>query len=67
MTGLAENMEYVITPAVVVGAMGFLSHDIVFDLTGADGWWNSLADWTIPEGERIDRDRIGLAPRTAQQ
>jgi peptide/nickel transport system substrate-binding protein len=33
----------------------------------ADGWWNSLADWTIPEGERIDRDRIGLAPRTAQQ
>ena len=41
ITGLAENMEYVITPAVVVGAMGFLSHDIVFDLTGADGWWNS--------------------------
>jgi ethanolamine permease len=37
ITGLAENMEYVITPAVVVGAMGFLSHDIVFDLTGADG------------------------------
>ena len=33
--GLAENMEYVITPAVVVGAMGFLSHDIVFDLTGS--------------------------------
>jgi ethanolamine permease len=24
ITGLAENMEYVITPAVVVGAMGFL-------------------------------------------
>ena len=33
ITGLAGNMEYVITPAVVVGAMGFLSHDIVFDLT----------------------------------
>ena len=32
ITGLAENMEYVITPAVVVGAMGFLSHDIVFEL-----------------------------------
>jgi Amino acid permease/RimK-like ATP-grasp domain len=45
VTGLAENMEYVITPAVVVGAMGFLSHDIVFDLTGADGWWNSPVLW----------------------
>src|SRR3977135_1762153 len=45
VTGLAENMEYVITPAVVVGAMGFLSHDIVFDLTGADGGWNSPVLW----------------------
>jgi ethanolamine permease len=45
ITGLAENMEYVITPAVVVGAMGFLSHDIVSDLTGADGWWNSPVLW----------------------
>lgn len=45
ITGLAENMEYVITPAVVVGAMGFLSHDIVTDLTGADGWWNSVVLW----------------------
>src|SRR5260370_6907785 len=45
ITGLAENMEYVITPAVVVGAMGFLSHDIVFDLAGADGWWNSPVLW----------------------
>jgi ethanolamine permease len=45
VTGLAENMEYVITPAVVVGAMGFLSHDIVFDLVGADGWWNSPVLW----------------------
>jgi ethanolamine permease len=45
ITGLAENMEYVITPAVVVGAMGFLSHDLVFDLTGADGWWNSPVLW----------------------
>ena len=26
---LAENMEYVITPAVVVGAMGFLMHDVM--------------------------------------
>jgi hypothetical protein len=31
----------------------------------ADGWWAGLADWTIPENERIDRDRIGLRP--AQQ
>ena len=33
----------------------------------ADGWWGSLADWTIPENERIPRDRIGLQPRVAQQ
>src|SRR6478672_5655395 len=45
ITGLAENMEYVITPAVVVGAMGFLSHDIVVELTGADGMWNSPVVW----------------------
>ncbi|HEX8860842.1 MAG TPA: amino acid permease [Actinomycetes bacterium] len=47
ITGLAENMEYVITPAVVVGAMGFLMHDIVaglFNLTGAP-WWNSPVTW----------------------
>ncbi len=45
VTGLAENMEYVITPAVVVCAMGFLSHDIVFELVAADGWWNSPVLW----------------------
>jgi ethanolamine permease len=48
VTGLAENMEYVITPAVVVGSMGFLMHDIVaglFDLTGQP-WWNSYVTWT---------------------
>jgi peptide/nickel transport system substrate-binding protein len=28
----------------------------------ADGWWAGLADWSIPSGERIDRDRIGLRP-----
>jgi ethanolamine permease len=47
ITGLAENMEYVITPAVVVGAMGFLMHDIVvglFDVTGGP-WWNSPVTW----------------------
>ena len=26
----------------------------------ADKWWVHLADWHIPEGQRIDRDRIGL-------
>jgi ethanolamine permease len=47
ITGLAENMEYVITPAVVVGAMGFLSHDIVVDLSGTDGNWNSPVLWWL--------------------
>lgn len=26
----------------------------------ADKWWVHLADWHIPEGQRIERDRIGL-------
>jgi len=26
----------------------------------ADAWWAGLPDWSIPEGERIARDRIGL-------
>jgi ethanolamine permease len=57
LTGLAENMEYVITPAVVVSAMAFLMQTIVtgiFEIggtIGADGvlkdiaWWNSLPFW----------------------
>src|SRR5207302_11052424 len=32
LTGLAENMEYVITPAVVVGAMGLLMQTVVVGL-----------------------------------
>jgi peptide/nickel transport system substrate-binding protein len=28
----------------------------------ATGWWSDLADWSIPPGERIERDRIGLRP-----
>lgn len=28
----------------------------------SDGWWHGLADWWIPAGERIERDRIGLRP-----
>jgi ethanolamine permease len=49
ITGLAENMEYVITPAVVVGAMGFLMHDVMaglFDVVG-EPWWNSYVTWTL--------------------
>jgi ethanolamine permease len=57
LTGLAENMEYVITPAVVVSAMAFLMQTIVtgiFEIGGtidAEGaltniaWWNSLPFW----------------------
>jgi ethanolamine permease len=47
ITGLAENMEYVITPAVVVSAMGFLMHDIMaglLDITG-EPVWNSVVTW----------------------
>src|SRR5262249_58038826 len=47
ITGLAENMEYVITPAVVVGAMGFLMQSIVvslFNITGSP-WGNSPLTW----------------------
>jgi peptide/nickel transport system substrate-binding protein len=30
----------------------------------ADGWWVNLADWWIPAGERIERDRVGLRAAT---
>ena len=49
LTGLAENAEYVITPAVVVGAMALLMQEIVaglFDVAG-DPWWNSLPIWAL--------------------
>jgi ethanolamine permease len=56
LTGLAENMEYVITPAVVVGAMGLLMQSLVVNLFNAGGtitadgitnvpWWNSEPFW----------------------
>jgi ethanolamine permease len=47
LTGLAENIEYVITPAVVVAAMGVLMRDIVADLFNVSGtpWWNSEPFW----------------------
>ncbi len=47
LTGLAENMEYVITPAVVVSAIALLMQEIVaglFDIQGSP-WWNSLPFW----------------------
>jgi ethanolamine permease len=57
-TGLAENMEYVITPAVVVGAIGLLMQALVVNLLGTGGtltpdglgvqgapWWNSEPFW----------------------
>ncbi|MEX2406912.1 MAG: amino acid permease [Actinomycetota bacterium] len=47
LTGLAENMEYVITPAVVVGAIGLLMQSLVvsmFNVTGQP-WWNSEPFW----------------------
>ena len=50
ITGLAENMEYVITPAVVVGAMGVLMQSIFqnppFNVTG-NPFWNSPVSWFI--------------------
>jgi peptide/nickel transport system substrate-binding protein len=30
--------------------------------TRPDGWFQGLADWSIPASKRIDRDRIGLSP-----
>jgi ethanolamine permease len=47
VTGLAENMEYVITPAVVVGAIGLLMQQIVIELFNVSGapWWNSEPLW----------------------
>jgi ethanolamine permease len=49
ITGLAENMEYVITPAVVVGAMGLLMQAVVKELLKVEGdpWWNSPITWFI--------------------
>ncbi|MFN2398383.1 MAG: peptide ABC transporter substrate-binding protein [Gemmatimonadaceae bacterium] len=29
----------------------------------ADGWWGGLARWSIPTGERIARDNVGLAQK----
>ena len=47
VTGLAENMEYVITPAVVVAAMGLLMQSIMIDIfnISSSPWWNSEPFW----------------------
>jgi ethanolamine permease len=47
LTGLAENMEYVITPAVVVGAIGLLMQSLVIEMFNVSGdpWWNSEPFW----------------------
>jgi peptide/nickel transport system substrate-binding protein len=44
-------------PRLVAGAHRRLQ------LTGmrADGWWNGIGGWSIPRGERIARDRSGVA------
>ena len=47
LTGLAENMEYVITPAVVVGAMGLLMQTIVVGLFDVGGKF--AADGTLSD------------------
>ncbi|MDH5225136.1 MAG: amino acid permease [Actinomycetota bacterium] len=47
LTGLAENAEYVITTAVVGGAIALLAQSTLadlFDITG-DPWWNSEPFW----------------------
>jgi peptide/nickel transport system substrate-binding protein len=41
-----------------------VSRRIVTQSFRADGWWAHLADWSIPADKRIDRDRIGLTPKT---
>ncbi|AHG91258.1 ABC-type transporter, periplasmic subunit [Gemmatirosa kalamazoonensis] len=32
----------------------------------ADAWWAALGDWSIPAGERIARDKIGLRTASAR-
>lgn len=45
-------------------AIGLISTRFHVAPLRADGWWEHLADWTIPPAARIDRDRIGLgAPK----
>ena len=44
-----------------VVSYGIISRRFQMPPLRADGWWEHLADWTVPVADRIDRDRIGLA------
>ena len=33
----------------------------------ADAWWADLADWWIPDTEKLPRDKLGVAPATASR
>src|SRR5438034_3194338 len=48
LTGLAENMECVMPPAVVVGAMGLLMQQIVVGLFGAGGHFDQPGNVVHP-------------------
>ena len=50
LTGLAENMEYVITPAVVVGAIGLLMQQIIVGLFSAGGHFDAAGTWSARRG-----------------
>ncbi|HEU4989940.1 MAG TPA: peptide ABC transporter substrate-binding protein [Gemmatimonadaceae bacterium] len=47
-----------------VVSFGIISTRFHMPAMRADGWWQHLADWTVPADARIPRDRIGLgAPK----
>ncbi|MDE3052532.1 MAG: peptide ABC transporter substrate-binding protein [Gemmatimonadota bacterium] len=43
-------------------AVGAISTRFRVTALRPDGWWEHLADWTVPVADRIPRDRIGLEP-----
>jgi peptide/nickel transport system substrate-binding protein len=43
-----------------VVSAGVISSRFHIPAMRADGWWEHLADWTVPVADRIARDRIGL-------
>ena len=47
-----------------LSSVAAVNRRIVTQPLRADGWWAHLADWSIPADKRIDRDRIGLTPKT---
>jgi peptide/nickel transport system substrate-binding protein len=44
------------------GSTGAVNRRIETAPLPRNGWWNRLAEWSIPADKRIDRDRIGLRP-----